>query len=185
MPTPRYVFTLPYCVCRKSTKWEPKEVQRERNFVISYWYCEYCNRPAWFIQHDGGNAFIVPRQAAVIMPHEIIAYVDSVLFRFFYQNFRHIERTREAVENSFYIKTCEWLGVDPKQDRRATEPSIREKLELRMANLYCDESWVRPAGTKETPFPPYVPQGALLYVLGQKFQGKGQVDCWLCISSRA
>lgn len=182
MPVSPKAFTLPNCVCRRGAMWEFRDVHRLDRCLMSFWFCPVCKKPALYVQHDGGNAFIVSRCPGEIIPHQIIEYVDKVLLGFFFKNLRHIERMRKNIEAKFYRKVCEEFGVDPCEDRRSTNPAIREKIDVKIDGLFINEMWVKPAGTNETPCPPDAPLCARLYVLGQRFSEKGQAECWFDFS---
>ena len=149
-------ISWPNCVCGASSEWTPFEVGGTyREIFLQTWKCNLCGRPACFIEHDGGNAFVVPRADTEIFPPEVREYLIKV-YALFVQNETQIELLRRQYEEHRYLEICVRHNVRPSGALKDCGEQVRLDVLAELGRVVCEDGWEKPRGLTAYPIPPYI-----------------------------
>jgi hypothetical protein len=166
----------PPCVCQSANHWQVLDVNTLGQAMISYWQCALCLRPGHYIEHDAGNAFVIPRACVEEMPNEVLEYIAKVLGQFTINGAR-LHTLQLDYEWQRYRCICNNLDLDPEIRWASLMETMQFAHDVLVACIYLEPGWQEPAGFNPAPVP-HRTEHALVYVLAPLTRGSISALCW-------
>lgn len=146
------------CVCGASLEWTPLEIEGKYREIFSQAFvCNICGRPSSFIQHEGGNAFVVPRADTELFPVEVREYIIATR-RFFAENVRRLHALRRQYENGRFLEVCMHHDARPDLGFAHLPQEVRVSIAVEAGHIFTEREWEHPYTFNPNPFPSSIRQ---------------------------